>query len=268
MPIAENRVEQGARAIRSVLNQQYPHFELIVVNDFSGDETAEMIEGFRQLDKRVKVVTHSQSMNRAISRNDGMDMAENDWICWLDSDDEYVSHYLRELDKAIKDFPEYKIFNFPSMVYYPDHRWHLRETFYPKIEGNGHEWFPSGRIGSGSFIFRRDLWNSDKKYRIPDEQSPYAFAANSGIDMKFPPNHTINGDLVEGPSEMAFKDKKMRVGISLGNPWGDDYLQCYLLTRDNHMKPLDIPLYIQYPWTSENDYEYFRTHLHCHYNLA
>jgi hypothetical protein len=44
----------------------------------------------------------------------------------------------------------------------------------------------------------------------------------------------------------------------LGNPWGDDMLQFYLLTRDNHSKPLDVPLYIQYPRATEDTvYEHF-----------
>jgi hypothetical protein len=84
---------------------------------------------------------------------------------------------LRELDQATKDFPEYKIFNFGALIYWPDHRFDIRPAFHPKVEGEGHEWFRSGHIGSGSFIFKRELWASDNKYRIPNEVNPYQFAA-------------------------------------------------------------------------------------------
>lgn len=246
-----DRKRTTPRAIRSVLNQQYPHWELIIVDDGCADNTMEIIE--KQFsDERIKII-HQPPSNRAIARNNGMDNASGEWLCWLDCDDEYSSHYLRELDKATIDFPEYKIINFASLVYFPDHRSHIREAFKPEREGQGHIWFRSGHIGAGSFIFKRKLWESDKKYRIPDEASPYAFAAASKFDMKFNPNDPE----IEPPSEGAFTDGEIRVGCSLGNPWGDDFLQFYYLTRDNWSKPLDIALYIQYPRASEDNYEYF-----------
>ncbi len=244
-----DRKEKIGRTIKSVLNQQYPHWELILVNDGCQDEMPDILDDWATKDERIKVV-HQENLNRAIARNNGMEHAKGEWICWLDSDDEYCSHYLRELDKATEEMPEYKIFNFASIIYFPDHRSEVREAFKPKIEGNGHEWFRSGHIGAGSFIFRRDLWESNKKYRIPDECSPYGFAAESKFDMRFEPGR----EDVEFESEKAFTDGKIRVGISLGNPWGDDALQAYLLTRDNYMKALDVVLYIQYPRSSEEGY--------------
>jgi glycosyltransferase involved in cell wall biosynthesis len=240
------------RTIRSVLNQQYPNWELILVSDGCRDGMNEILQSYADKDERIKVILQ-EPQNRAIARNNGMDNATGEWLCWLDSDDEYSSHYLRELDRATIEMPEYKIFNFASLIYFPDHRSTIREAFRPKIEGEGHEWFRAGHIGAGSFIFRRDLWNSDPKYRIPDECSPYGFAAASGFDMRFEPGR----EDVEFNSEDAFTDHKIRVGISLGNPWGDDFLQFYYLTRDNISKALDVALYIQYPRSSEDGYEYF-----------
>jgi glycosyltransferase involved in cell wall biosynthesis len=212
----------------------------------------EILDEWAKHDNRIKVF-HQPPLNRAVARNRGMDEATGEWICWLDSDDEYVSHYLRAMDRAITDLPEYNIFNFESIIYYPDHHSLIRPAFKPKIEDEGHEYFRSGHIATGSFIFRRELWASDPKYRIPDESSPYGFAAASGFDMRFGENHPD----VEPPSEGAFTDHKLRVGISLGNPWGDDFLQFYYLTRDNISKALDIALYIQYPRSSEDGYEHF-----------
>lgn len=240
------------RAIKSIVNQQYPDWELIIVDDGCADGiTPAILDKFAEQDSRIKVF-HKANENRAIARNYGMDRATGDWICWLDSDDEYSSHYLRELDQAIKEFPEYKIFNFGSLIYWPDHHSTIRPVFTPLIEGSGHEWFRSGHIGCGSFIFRRGLWQSDPKYRIPDEVNPYQFAAASHFDMRFADDEPY----IENPAG-AFTDGVYRHGLSLGNPWGDDALQFYLLTRDNQSKPLDVLLYVQYPRAHEEVYEHF-----------
>ncbi len=250
------RAKQVQRAIKSVISQQYPDWELIIVDDGCTDETPGILDKFAASDKRIKVI-HKENENRAIARNAGMDAATGEWLCWLDSDDEYSTHYLRELNQATIDFPEYKIFNFGSIIHFPDHQTGLRSVYAPSIEGNGHEWFRSGHIGCGSFVFKRDLWASDKKYRIPDVVNCYQFAADSKFDLRLDPiADEFNYKNAENP-DSAFADGVYRHGLSIGNPWGDDFLQFYLLTRDNHSKPLDVLLYIQYPRAHEEIYEHF-----------
>lgn len=245
------RAKQVQRAIKSIINQQFPDWELVIVNDGCTDETPRILQKFVDLDDRI-VVVEQPNQNRAIARNTGMDHATGEWICWLDSDDEYSTHYLRELDQATKDFPEYDIFNFGSIIHFPDHHTAIRGVYSPLIEGDGHEYFRSGHIGCGSFIFKRDLWTSKSEYRIPDEVNPYQFAATSRFDMRF----RADQPYIDNP-EGAFGDGVYRHGLSLGNPWGDDFLQFYLLTRDNHSKPLDVLLYIQYPRAHEEIYTHF-----------
>ncbi len=246
------RGREVQRAIKSVINQQFPDWELIVVNDGCTDNTPEILEKFAQADSRIKVITQ-ENQNRAIARNNGMDAATGEWICWLDSDDEYSTHYLREVHQATIDFPGYKVFNFGSIINFPDHHTAIRSVFSLAVEGEGHEYFRSGHIGTGSFVFRRDLWaDNQDKYRIPDEVNCYQFAASSGFDMRYPNDQPD----VENPAG-AFTDNVYRHGLSLGNPWGDDFFQFYLFTRDNHSKPLDVLLYIQYPRAHEEVYEHF-----------
>lgn len=237
--------------------QQFPDWELILVDDGCIDNiTPRILDAFADMDKRIRVI-HKQNENRVIARNSGMRAAKGEWLCWLDSDDEYSTHYLREIDSASKDFPEYSIFNFGSLIYWPDHRSTIRPVFQPAVEGDGHEWFRSGQIGAGSFVFKRSLWKSNKKYQMPDEANPYEFAARSKFPMKLDPEKDKwQYDNTPDP-EKCFQDGVKRQGMSLGNPWGDDHLQFYSLTRDNHSKPLDVLLYYQYPRTSEDGYEFF-----------
>lgn len=286
------RAQMVQRAIKSVINQQFPDWELILVNDGCADipldENGVRVEGaasitrrvmqkFADSDPRIRIVDQP-NQNRAIARNNGMDHAAGEWLCWLDCDDEYSSHYLRELHQATLDFPEYEIFNFGSIVYWPDHHTSLRQVFVPGEEGAGHAWFRSGEIGSGSFVFKRELWMTRgtklvrtadevenvtiaeqecQLYRIPDEVNPYNFAAASLFDLRLDPlADKFHYENTEGP-DGAFSDGVRRHGLSLGNPWGDDFLQFYLLTRDHHSKPLDVLLYIQYPRAHEEVYQHF-----------
>lgn len=249
------RGKTAQRAIKSIINQQYTDWELIIVDDGCVDGiTPGILDHFAEDDSRIKVI-HKSNENRAVARNTGMDAASGDWLCWIDSDDEYSTHYLRELNQAINDFPDYRIFNFGSLLYWPDHKSTIRPTFYPEVEGEGHEYFQSGHIGTGSFVFLRSLWMSNAKYRIPDEANPYQFAADSHFDMRYTPDHP-DWNNIENPAG-AFSDGVKRHGLSLGNPWGDDALQFYLLTRDNHTKSLDVLLYYQYPRAHEEVYTEF-----------
>lgn len=251
------RAKMVQRAIKSIINQQFPDWELILVNDGCAEEdTPRIMKEFAKSDKRIRVI-EQENLNRVYALNNGMEQAKGDWVTWLDCDDEFSSHYLRAIDAAIKDFPEYKIFNFGSLIYWEDHHSTIRPVFAPQVEGNGHEWFRAGHIGAGSFVFRRDLWASDPKYRMPDEVNPYQFAASSKFDLRLDPvADQFQFDNTENPAG-AFTDGVYRHGLSLGNPWGQDMLQFYLLTRDNLSKPLDILLYIQYPRAHEERFENF-----------
>ena len=246
------RAKTVQRTIKSIIAQQHPSWELIIIDDGATDETPGILDKFAESDERIKVF-HKENENRAIALNYGMERATGEWISHIDSDDEYSTNYVRVMDQAFKEFPDYKVFNHGAIIHWPDFRTSLRSVFAPAIEGDGHEYFRSGHIGSGSFVFRRDLWlNNQDKYRIPDEANPYQFAATS----KFPMHFSVDEPHVENPTE-AFQDGVYRHGLSLGNPWGQDFLSFYLLTRDNHSKPLDVLLYIQYPRAHEEVYSHF-----------
>lgn len=247
------RAKTAQRAIKSIINQQYPDWELIIVDDGCADGiTPAILDKFAASDPRIKVF-HEANHNRAVALNFGMEQATGEWITWLDSDDEFSTNYFREIDQASKEFPDYSIFNTGAIIHWPDHRTTLREAFKPAVEGNGHEWFRSGHIGTGSFIFKRELWaNNPERYRMPDEENPYAFAAASRFDMRFADTEPY----IDNPVG-AFSDGVYRHGLSLGNPWGNDFLQFYLLTRDNVSKPLDVLIYVQYPRSHEEVYEHF-----------
>jgi glycosyltransferase involved in cell wall biosynthesis len=84
-------------AINSVLAQTFTDFELLVVDDASGDESAQVIRGFS--DSRITYIRHQVNRGEAESRNTGIRNARGEYIAYLDDDDEWVPE---KLDKQVK----------------------------------------------------------------------------------------------------------------------------------------------------------------------
>jgi glycosyltransferase involved in cell wall biosynthesis len=102
-----NREKQIADAIRSVLEQRYQNFELIVVDDGSTDRTAEVVKTFA--DPRVKYI-HQENRERAAARNNGIKNSTGDFITFLDSDDEFLPEHLEFTREFIEANPSGEVF--------------------------------------------------------------------------------------------------------------------------------------------------------------
>ena len=81
-----NSSEWLQEAIDSVLTQTYPDFELVLVNDGSTDDTAEILENNQRQDARV-VLFHKDHSGLTASLNEGLSKAKGRWVARLDSDD-------------------------------------------------------------------------------------------------------------------------------------------------------------------------------------
>jgi len=82
-------------AIFSVLNQTYPYFEIIVVDDASTDNTAEVVRSIK--DERVQLIQHIENMGPGGARNTGIEVAKGIWFAELDADDQWLPSRLETL---------------------------------------------------------------------------------------------------------------------------------------------------------------------------
>lgn len=73
--------------IKSVLAQTYQHWELLIVDDCSRDDTINIALGFQEKDRRIKIFQNPTNMGAAVSRNIALRCAKGRWIAFLDSDD-------------------------------------------------------------------------------------------------------------------------------------------------------------------------------------
>lgn len=76
-----------AGAITSVLAQNYQNWEMIIVDDYSVDDSNKIIEQFVQKDSRIKLIKLGINSGPANARNIGLEYAVGQYIAFLDSDD-------------------------------------------------------------------------------------------------------------------------------------------------------------------------------------
>lgn len=88
-------------AIQSVLSQTYCDFELIIVDDGSKDQTREMI--FRYNDKRIKYI-YQNNAGVSAARNKGILESKGEFLCFLDSDDEWKANHLEVMNSLIEKY--------------------------------------------------------------------------------------------------------------------------------------------------------------------
>lgn len=90
------------QCIESVLSQTYSNWELLLIDDCSGDESINIIEGYLK-DSRIKLFRNDKNKGPALTRNVGLDNAKGDYITFLDSDDFWAEDKLENQLKFMKE---------------------------------------------------------------------------------------------------------------------------------------------------------------------
>ena len=99
--VCYNSADTLSRALQSVVDQDWPYVEHIVIDGASNDKTAEIIEQFRS---RLSYFLSEPDEGIYDAMNKGLDRAHGDIICFLNADDQYAhSHVLSEVANHIHD---------------------------------------------------------------------------------------------------------------------------------------------------------------------
>lgn len=99
-----NRLPMMKEAIQSVLDQTYPHFEVVVVDDGSTENIREAVESFG--DSRIRYLHKENSGRPAPARNVGIKNAEGKFIAFLDTDDLWFPEKLDLQIQALESNPQ------------------------------------------------------------------------------------------------------------------------------------------------------------------
>lgn len=74
------------KCLESVVNQTYQNLQVIIINDGSTDNSAEICQKFSEKDDRIEFI-NKQNEGVSIARNIGIEKSKGEWIYFLDSDD-------------------------------------------------------------------------------------------------------------------------------------------------------------------------------------
>jgi len=98
-----NRANRLSKAVNSVLSQTFSDLEVIVVDDYSTDNTTNKVQELIQQDQRVKYLRQEQNQGAPAARNRGIKQAQGKYIGLLDDDDQYLPEKIQEQVKIFEN---------------------------------------------------------------------------------------------------------------------------------------------------------------------
>lgn len=177
---------------------------MVVVDDFSADNTATVLQNYTMQMPRMSVVHHETRRGTAAARNAGIARARGRFVTFLDSDDEYRPDHLSTRKQFLTEHPQVQLLHGGVLVIgnpyvvdkdNADSLIHLNEC-----------------VIGGTFVIRRDVFDHvgyfDENLRYADDSDFFSRAQTSGIviDSVDYPTYIYHRD-VEGQLTSVWKDK-------------------------------------------------------------
>jgi glycosyltransferase involved in cell wall biosynthesis len=159
---AYNREAFIAEAIESVLASTYLHFELIIVDDGSKDDTVSIARSYATKDNRIKVYINEQNLGDYRNRNKAASYASGTYIMYVDSDDTIFPDGIERCVNIMVQFPQ-------SGFGMTGAKMNLKEPLQLSSEEAIHNHFfkePFLMVGPGGTIHRKDFFNHIKQYPV------------------------------------------------------------------------------------------------------
>lgn len=188
---AYNGEQYIAQSIQSVLKQTFSGLELIIIDDGSGDRTAEIIANLRQKDNRI-LYFRQENAGQANARNKGISKSRGDLIGFLDQDDIWIENKLelqiKEMNKSQVDLV------FSNGYVFTGDDIDSELMLFPTVEGrfSGTEMFRllfmQNRIPVLTALVRREALirigplDEDSRYQNSDDYDLWLRLASHGAD--------------------------------------------------------------------------------------
>lgn len=134
--------------LNSLVAQNFPDWEAIVVDDGSTDETFQVLEAWKIRDPRINAIRQKNG-GTAAALNTALRHCKGEWVCWLSSDDLFEPDKLEVHRQSIAAYPDIRFFH--------THFYHLKESTGIKTEPEHWRPIPEpnlqvARFFSGNYI--------------------------------------------------------------------------------------------------------------------
>lgn len=101
----ENHIE---KTLKSVLNQSFTDFEILIIEDCSTDNSKQKAQSV--ISDKIKIIQHETNKGLSASRNTGIHNSNSDFLAFLDADDIWHENYLEKIVELTQNFPSAHLF--------------------------------------------------------------------------------------------------------------------------------------------------------------
>jgi len=155
-------------AIQSALSQTYENIEILISNNGSSDNTANVVESFLP-NKKITYLNYPENESVNLRANQAIDLASGDFISWLYGDDYYLDEKIQTQIQAFNSLDKsYGVVYGPGYIDYVSGD---KKVISSCLNYSGHclekflvRWLKDGNINPISPLVRRDCYN----YHRPD----------------------------------------------------------------------------------------------------
>lgn len=164
---ARNEAENLRKYLPDILNQDYPNFEVIVVNDASTDQSQELLEEYQKEFPQLRVIqlTEKISLGKKAALRQGIAVAQNDWVLLTDADCQPKSkHWIKAMQNVLETNTNV-VLGYGPYTEYPDfiNPWIRFETVYTALQYLSFCLWGMPYMGVGrNLMYRKSLLNRRK----------------------------------------------------------------------------------------------------------
>ena len=143
------------KCIRSVMKQSWESLEILIIDDGSTDSSGQILERLAQEDHRIRLV-HQANRGVAAARNKGLDLAQGEFITFVDGDDyidrDYIRRFLRRQRETDADLV------ICGLDFVDENGKVLKRIIPERYERFKHEEWPMRISVVASHFYRKELW--------------------------------------------------------------------------------------------------------------
>lgn len=212
-----NQAEFLIAALEGIMAQTYPHWEAIIVNNFSTDTTEAVVKRF--VDPRIRLINFSNQGVIAASRNLAIKEAKGEFVAFLDSDDTW---YPKKLEICLAEMAKgYDVvchgqdhFNQNTSQSFPVHYGPVERTIYGRMLAGGNCLSTSALIVRSSVLSACGNFSTDPSFNTAEDFDLWLKLSRAGARIKIV-DEMLGMCRIHGANTSKSKSKNARATLAV-----------------------------------------------------